>query len=120
MSERVIRRAYRHAHNSRAEFLAIFCVETPLWEHASSDEKRVLEQNLRLAEDLGAELVRVHSDAVAEAILRVAHERNVMQIVLSRSHRPHLLEVVAGSTVASLLRAGTDVDIDLVADRQNA
>src|SRR5262245_55574805 len=59
-AQNLIRRGWRMAHRYKTELLAVF-VETPRWASASPEDKRALEENLRFAEDLGAEPVRVQS-----------------------------------------------------------
>jgi two-component system sensor histidine kinase KdpD len=93
-------------------------VETPSWAHASPEEKRRLEENLRFAEDLGAEVLRVPGADVAETLARVARERNVDSIVIGHSRHGRLHELLRGSTVHKLLPLARDVDVHLVADRE--
>jgi two-component system, OmpR family, sensor histidine kinase KdpD len=92
-------------------------VETPSWASASPEEKRGLEENLRFAEDLGAEPVRVQGTDVARALMRVAHERNVGSIIIGHSRHGRVHELLRGSIVQKLLRLAGDVDVHVVADR---
>ncbi len=92
-------------------------VETPSWAPATAEEKRALEQNLRFAEDLGAEIIRVQAADVAKALMQVAHEKNVGSIVIGHSRHGRLHELLRGSIVQNLLRLAGDVDVHVVADR---
>ncbi len=80
---------------------------------------RRLEQNLALARELGAEVVVTHDENVAEAIVRVALQRNATQIVVGKPRRPRLLEALrGGNLVDQLLRLSGAIDIYVVpADR---
>jgi two-component system, OmpR family, sensor histidine kinase KdpD len=114
-TQNLVRRGWRMANRYRAELLAVF-VETPDWGRASPEVKRALDQNLRFAEDLGAEIRRVQGSDVAKALMRVAHDKNVGSIVIGHSRHGRLHELLRGSTVQSLLRLATDVDVHVVAD----
>src|SRR5262249_32313906 len=69
-----IRRGWRMSDRYHTELLAVF-VETPGWASASPEEKRALEENLRFAEDLGAQPVRVQGSDVAKALIQLAHDK---------------------------------------------
>src|SRR5262249_21490007 len=116
LSRHLIRRAWRMAGRRQSELSAVF-VETPRWATASPEARRELEENLRRAEDLGVEVIRVQASDVAEALIRLAHERNVDSIVIGHSHHGRLYELFHGSIVRKLLRLARDVDVHLVAER---
>ena len=115
-AQNLVRRGWRMANRYHTELLAVF-VETPRWASASPEQKRALEENLRFAEDLGAEPVRVQGTDVAKALMQVAHDRNVGSIVIGHSRHGRVHELVRGSIVQKLLRLAGDVDVHVVADR---
>jgi two-component system sensor histidine kinase KdpD len=115
-AQNLIRRGWRMANRSHTELLAVF-VETPSWGSASPEERRGLEENLRFADDLGAETIRVQGSDVAAALMHVAHEKNVASIVIGHSRHGRLHELVHGSIVQKLLRSAGDVDVHVVAER---
>ena len=115
-AQNLIRRGWRMANRYKTELLAVF-VETPRWDNASPEEKRALEENLRFAEDLGASPIRVHGSDVAKALMEVAHQKNVGSIVIGHSRHGGLHEVLRGSIVQNLLRMAGDVDVHVVAER---
>jgi two-component system sensor histidine kinase KdpD len=79
------------------------------------DAARRLEQNLALARELGAEVVVTHDDDVADALVRVALQRNATQIVVGRSLRPRWLDLLrGGNLVDRLLRRGGPIDVYVV------
>ena len=110
-----MRRGWRLANRYKTELLAVF-VETPGWASAPPDAKRAIEDNLRFAEDLGAEPVRVRGSDVAKALMQVAHEKNVGAIVIGHSRHGRLHELLRRSIVQNLLRLAGDVDVHVVAD----
>ncbi len=118
-SRALLRRGLRRAQRQQSALLALF-VETPAWARAAPEQKQRLEENLRFAQDLGAESVRVQDSDVARAIVRVAHEKNVQSIVIGHSRHGRLYELLRGSVVQSLLRLARDVDVHVVADRETA
>jgi two-component system, OmpR family, sensor histidine kinase KdpD len=117
-AQNLVRRGWRMANRYNAELLAVF-VETPRWASASPEQKRALAENLRFAEDLGAEPIRVQGSDVARTLMQVAHERNVGSIIIGHSRHGRLHELIRGSIVQKLLRLAGDVDVHVVADRDN-
>ena len=67
------------------------------------DEEEMLARGLALVRNLGGEVVHVTGDDIANALLEVARERNVSQIVVGKSNARHLWKrsltdrVIAGS-----------------------
>jgi len=118
-AQNLIRRGWRMANRYHTELLAVF-VERPRWASASPEEKRRLEENLRFAEDLGAEPIRVQGSDVAKALIQVAHDKNVGSIIIGHSRHGRLHELVRGSIVQNLLRLAGDVDVHVVADPRSA
>jgi K+-transporting ATPase ATPase B chain len=102
-AQNLVRRGWRMANRYHTELLAVF-VETPRWASVAPEHKRALEENLRFAEDLGAEPVRVQGTDVAQALMQVAHDRNVGSIVIGHSRHGRLHEILRGSIVQNLLR----------------
>jgi two-component system sensor histidine kinase KdpD len=114
-AQNLMRRGWRMANRYKTELLAVF-VETPRWASASPETKRAVEENLRFAEDLGAEPVRVRGTDIASALMQVAHDKNVGAIVIGHSRHGRLHELLRGSIVQNLLRQAGDVDVHVVAD----
>ncbi|MBV9894388.1 MAG: universal stress protein, partial [Chloroflexi bacterium] len=115
----LIRRGWRMANRYHTELLAVF-VETPGWGSASPERKRALEENMRFAEDLGAEPIRVHGSDVAKALMEVAHDKNVGSIIIGHSRHGRIHELLRGSIVQNLLRLAGDVDVHVVAERDKS
>jgi two-component system sensor histidine kinase KdpD len=133
-SRTVIRDAWRQAHGLHADLLAVYI--QPLGYQAvinkfiallkfgkGVSKQRVLagqrlEEHALLAEDLGAEVIRRRSGNVAQALVEIARERQVTQIVLGQPARRPWEELLRGSTINRLLRLSTDIDIHLVPQRR--
>src|SRR6266516_1387965 len=73
-----------------------------------------LEEHIVLAEDLGAEVIRVRSSDIARTLVEVARERQITQIVLGQPARSAWEEMLRGSIINRLLRMDPEVDIHLV------
>ena len=126
----VIRDAWRLAHGLRADLLAIsiqpegylaFTSKLIGWLKYRGDVKRYREAALRhleehalLAEDLGAEVIRMKSRDIAKTLVEVAKERQVTQLVLGQPARSRWEELIRGSIINRVLRMSSDIDIHLV------
>ncbi|HSP55328.1 MAG TPA: universal stress protein [Dehalococcoidia bacterium] len=115
-SQHVVRRAWRLASRLGADLLAVF-VETPSWAGAGPEERRALEENLRFAEDLGAEIVRARGSDIASELARIAREKNAGSIVLRRPRKRGVLGRLRGSIVSRLLDKARDAEVHVVASR---
>lgn len=115
-AQQYLRRGWRMASRLQADLVAV-AVATPGWDHATPEQRRQLEENLRFAVDLGAEVVRAQGSDLAKTLARVARENNVGSIVIGHSRRSRLQELFRGSIVSRLLGMARDVDVHVVADR---
>ncbi len=129
-TRQVIRDAWRLAHGLHAELIAVFIQPEGYLAFTSklirflkfgSDASRQyelalrrIEDHARLAEDLGAEVVRMSSRDIAKTLVQVAKEHQVTQIVLGQPARSWWEEILRGSIVNRLLRLSTAMDIHLV------
>lgn len=81
-------------------------------EPLSDEEKGLLAKNISLAHQLGGEVVSTKDSDVVSALLRVARKQNVTQIILGKSRRGILGNLLRGGSVVSrLLRMSGDIDI---------
>ena len=79
-----------------------------------AEEQRLLDKNLALARELGAEIIITHDDNVAAALVRLALQHNATQIVVGKPRARRLTELVRGTLVDRLLRLGGNIDIYVV------
>jgi two-component system sensor histidine kinase KdpD len=111
-SEKLIRWTRRMAYNLEASWLAVY-VETG--QTLVPEAKERLANHLALARSLGAEVVTITEDEVTNAVLRLARQRNVTQIVMGKPmHTPLQSLLRGGSLVDRLIRASGDIDIYVV------
>jgi two-component system sensor histidine kinase KdpD len=111
-SERLIRWTRRMAYNLEAPWLVLH-VETS--QTLSADEKERLARNIALARSLGGEIVTAVGDNIPTALLRVAHQRNVTQIVIGKPQRSRWQTLLrGGSLVDHIIRESGDIDVYVV------
>lgn len=111
-SERLIRWTRRMAYNLEAPWLAVY-VDTsrPL----SSDAKARLSRNIALARSLGGEIITVGGENIPSALLRVARQRNVTQIVMGKPQHTRWQTLLrGGSLVDHTISDSGDIDIYVV------
>jgi two-component system sensor histidine kinase KdpD len=112
LASSLVRWTRRMAYNLGAPWLAVN-VESS--QTLSEDERAQLNLNLSLARELGGEVVTTVGDDVVQALLRVAHERNVTQVVIGKPERSLLSDSLrGGAPVDRLIRASGDLDIYVV------
>jgi len=112
-SERLVRAASRIAAGRRAPWVAAFAEGGRLLARSPAEEAR-LEAHLRLAESLGAEVVRLSGTRVAEALLHHARRRNVTRILVGRPSRPRLRGLLGRTLVEQLVRGAGEIDVHVI------
>jgi two-component system sensor histidine kinase KdpD len=79
------------------------------------EQQRLLDKNLALARELGAEVIHTHDDDVASALVRLALQHNATQIVVGKSRENRWLNFLrGGSLVDRLVAIGGAIDISVV------
>ncbi len=112
VSARLIRWTRRMAFALKAPWLAVSVEPTRKLTEAA---ERQITKNLELARELGAEVVTTVGDDVVEALLRVAREDNVSQIVIGQPGNSPLLDLLrGGGIVPRLMRVAGDIDLYVV------
>lgn len=113
---KVIRTAARMAEAFHSGFTALF-VQTPETKELSGENLKRLRGNLRLAEQLGAQIATVYGADPAEQIAEYARVSGVTKIVMGRmNHKQSLL--TGKKSLADRLIELTDLDIYIIPDRQ--
>src|SRR5215467_11762988 len=111
-SANTVRAAKRTAQGLDAELIALY-VETDRHVLLSEAEQARLAETLRLAEQLGAEMVRVPGRSVVEEILTFARSRNATRVVVGKSRRSRWFELRHGSVVDALVRSGSGLAVEV-------
>ncbi|MDR3671882.1 MAG: sensor histidine kinase KdpD [Holophaga sp.] len=116
-SASLIRATQRLSESLSAPWIAAY-VETGKHIRYSDEERERLEDNLRLAERLGGETSVVQGDlSTAEDIIEFATSHNVTKIIIGKPAHPRWIELVTGSMLEDLVRRSGDIDIHVIASR---
>jgi len=110
-SEKLIRWTRRAAASMEASWIALH-VETPRQLPALDEVKLGL--NLALARQLGAEVITVEATEVGEALLRVAQQNNVSQIIVGKPGPRTWSNWWHRSPVSWLVKNSGDIDVHMV------
>jgi two-component system sensor histidine kinase KdpD len=113
LSPRVIRTAKRMATSLRADWIAAY-VEPVDPEVLDAKARQRLTQNLRLAEQLGAEIVTLAGHNPAEELLSYARVRNVTRIVVGKSGKTTWRRFFRRNLVDDLLRNSREIDVHII------
>jgi two-component system sensor histidine kinase KdpD len=112
-SGNLIRAAYRVANGLRAPWAVAYVDSAALGGLSAEDSER-LESHLRLAESLGAEVVRLSGLRVADALLAYARAHNVTQILLGKPTHARLWDRLRGSLLDEVVRASGNIDVHVI------
>ena len=109
-------KAARMAEAFHSGFTALF-VQTPETKELSGENIKRLRSNLRLAEQLGAQIATVYGADPAEQIAEYARVSGITKIVMGRvNHRQH--PWIGQKSLADRLIERTDLDVYIIPDRQ--
>ncbi len=112
-SARLIRAARRMASGLRAEWIAVY-VEPPSLASLTEKGREQVKQNLRLAEQLGAETIVLNSAAPVREILEFAQSRHITRIIIGKPTLATWRERIFGSLVDDLIRRSGDIDVYVI------
>jgi two-component system sensor histidine kinase KdpD len=115
LSSQLIRAAYRLAVSLKSSWIAAY-IEIPRIEVAGEKEKLALADNLRLAEELGAELVTVVGDDVATEILRLARRRNVTHLLIGKPALSNFRQIFRGSIFSKILKQSKGISVHIISE----
>ncbi|KMZ54647.1 sensor histidine kinase [Dorea sp. D27] len=111
----VIRQASRMAVAFHGKFTALY-VETPEASEMSREDIRQLNENTRLAEQLGAKVVTSYGSDIVEEIAAYAEVARVTKIVLGRTYTKRRLLFIKDSFSEQLSRLAPSLEIFLIPD----
>jgi two-component system sensor histidine kinase KdpD len=116
LSERLVRSTRRLSRWLRADWIAVF-VETSDYNRLSAADQDRVTRTLHLAEELGAEVVRLSGSSVAETTVHYAISRNVTKIVVGKPLRKRWQEMLRGSIVDQILQESQDLDLFVISGK---
>lgn len=117
----LVRYARRMAERLRAPWVALY-VETPYALRLSEAERDRIADALRLAERLGGQAVTIPGSELAREIMDYAGTNNFSHVVIGRSQRSRLHEMLFGSVTADIIRRAGNVAVHVISstERENA
>jgi len=110
----LVRYARRLSERLHAPWTAVH-VETSKARRLSEAERDRIADALRLAERLGGEAVTIPGSAVADELIGYARANNCTHIVIAKSRRSRLSELVKGSSTHQIIREAGDISIHVIA-----
>ena len=115
LAPRVIRTGARIAGRLGSRWYAVY-VETPREkpDRINPRDAEALQENIRLAESLGATVVRVRAERPAEGLIAFAQREGVTHVIFGQSARSRWELVWRGSTLDRFLSAVPDAAVQVV------
>ena len=114
---KVIRTAARMAEAFHSSFTALF-VETTETNELKGENLKRLRDNLRLAEQLGAQIATVYGDDPAVQIAEYAKVSGITKIVLGRTNHKSTVFLKSKTLVDKLTKLAGDIDVYIIPDTQ--
>jgi two-component system sensor histidine kinase KdpD len=114
-TRRLLRRGARLAGGLNSVWFVVYvrtANETP--ERIDTASLRSLADNINLAKELGASVVRLEGDDVPEVLARFVRERRITHAVFGRSRVPAWRERLRGSVIDRFMRLAPEVDVVVV------
>jgi len=96
----------------------VACVETPI--ALSLEDKNRISEMLRFAESLGAEVITLIGQDVAETLISYARSKNITKIIVGKPGKKKLREIFFGSVIDELSRKCKDIDLYLLSEDTQA
>jgi two-component system sensor histidine kinase KdpD len=111
----LLRKGARLAGRFASEWYVVY-VETPREDPTKidSETQRHLLENIEMAERLGGKVVKLRGSNVVETLIRFAREHGVSHMIVGRSERSRLYELLHGSVIDRLVRAAGGIDVHIV------
>ncbi|WOC14621.1 DUF4118 domain-containing protein [Pseudochrobactrum sp. MP213Fo] len=113
----LIRYARRQADRLRTPWTALY-VETARAATLGEEDKDHIAATLRLAEQLGGEVVTLTGNDVAQDIIRYALAHNFSHIVIGKPNKSRLREIFEGSVSHELIRSGGNLSVHIISGAQ--
>lgn len=115
MARRIIRKAARLASHYNAHWFVLY-VQTPA---ESADRiplatQRHLLNNFKLATELGAEVIRVKSDSIAQAMIDTVEAKRITTLCLGKPHLNLVQIILSTSVFNQLLKKMSASDVDII------
>jgi two-component system sensor histidine kinase KdpD len=78
------------------------------------DRRRTLDENIRFAENLGAQIVKTRGKKVAAEVAKIVREKHITQVVFGRSALTGWRRLLYLSAIHDFIRDAPAVDVHIV------
>jgi two-component system sensor histidine kinase KdpD len=112
-SARLVRAAKRMAAGLRAPWVAAYVEASGRAPLRETDAAR-LDANLKLAESLGASVVRLSGNDVAGPLLAYARKHNVTRLIIGKPTHSRLRDRLRGSLLDDVVRSSGEIDVHVI------
>ncbi|PZD96777.1 histidine kinase [Paenibacillus sambharensis] len=113
-SRKLLRHGHEMAAGLRSEWIAVYVDSSHKAMKYGKEKQKELERNLRLAEELGAEVISVTGERIAEELLAAARERNVKHLVIGKPSRSRLSEWLPRTIVEQVIRSSDGINVYVI------
>ncbi len=118
-SVELVRYARRMADRLKAKWTALY-VEGPRHADLNEAQRDIVAETLRMAERLGGEAITIPGQGIAGDLLTYARANNFTHIVIGKSERSRLFELLHGSIVHDLVRRAGTISVHVLAGKADA
>lgn len=120
-AERLLRAGARLAGGPNSKWFVVY-VRTPGESTARIDAAslRAVSDNMNLARELGAEIVRLEGEAIPELLAEFASTRRITHAIFGRTRLSALRERLRGSVIDKFMRLAPNVDVLVVGTRESS
>jgi len=119
MSEQLIRTGRRLSDDLNAEWYVVF-VETPQQTQKMTHDRTILQHNMNLAEELGAQVTTLVGDSIVDSALGFAQKHNITKLIVGKHLHPHWYNLIRGSIVDQLIKKSGVIDIYVVSEKSTS
>jgi two-component system sensor histidine kinase KdpD len=115
---KLIRSARRLASALQAEWFVIY-VDRPK-RKISTEQRSGIQQNLLLAEQLGAKTKTITGDNLVKETMQFAHQHNITTIMIGRNIRPRWKEILFKSKSHEIERQSGEIDVHIIHNKKTS
>jgi len=115
IAEKLLLITHRMATDLEAEWYAVN-VESPQQIRLGDKARAQLYKNLHLAEELGAKVITLNGNLIADELVKFAREKNVTLVIAGLSRRSRFEELFKGSVLNRLVKKISPINILVVGD----
>lgn len=114
-AKKLIRRGARIANRYKCEWYVVYVKCTRFYlPHPTDREVELINNNFKLAEQLGAEIISLNGRSVSGTLAKFALKKHITQIIIGHSRRSAFEKLLRGSTEYKLLKQIKDIEVHII------